>query len=215
MLQESRAPFPSKILDVACGHGRHAALLSQQGHDVAATDISETLIAYRRDTQGEAIRFEKRSFAELDYGPTFDLVIVLGNSLSLIPREQLATALDNLTNCLKNDARLFIELDNRPYFVQQYAGRRHWDFHGGRWLRLSQYHYDDENKLEKTRDVSLDFRNMTVDRFQMTKSLYDYTEIAHWIAGAGMTIANAWGDWDGSDVSEASPSLLIVAQKKA
>jgi 2-polyprenyl-3-methyl-5-hydroxy-6-metoxy-1,4-benzoquinol methylase len=78
-------PAPrSVVLDVACGHGKHAALLARRRYRVVATDISASLIAHLHAQYGKQVTFEKRSFAELDYVKVFDLVIVLGNSLGLI-----------------------------------------------------------------------------------------------------------------------------------
>jgi len=77
----------SRILDAACGHGRHADLLSRKGHEVVGIDISQQLIWYLKKEYGNSIQFERRSFKDINYSATFDLAVVLGNSLSLIPRQ--------------------------------------------------------------------------------------------------------------------------------
>jgi hypothetical protein len=47
----------------------------------------------------------------------------------------------------------------------------------------------------------------------VTKSLYDREEIAGFCEHAGLQVVDISGEWDGSPVMPASPSLLIVAQR--
>ncbi len=204
----------SKILDMGCGHGRHAYLMSCQGHDVVGADISEKLISYLKERYGDAVRFEKQSFTDIDYSSVFDFAVILGNSLSLIPRGEMRQALENLRNSLQKGGRLFLELDNRPHFVKYDAGRKRWSYGGGHWLTLSQHHYDRANKLEKTLDIGIDLNTMRVGIFPLTKSLYDHREILEWLTKVNLRVVKSFGDWDGASVSDDSPSLLIVAERE-
>ena len=45
----ARWPTPSRVLDAACGTGRHTALLVELGHTVAGIDISLEMLAVARD----------------------------------------------------------------------------------------------------------------------------------------------------------------------
>lgn len=215
ILQHCAVNPPAKVLDAACGHGRHCDLLSRKGFGVTGTDISEQLIAYLEQAySGKRITFKKQSFKELDYRGTFDLVIVLGNSLSLIPREEITEALRNLSNALKSSGTLFMEFDNRKHFIRNEAGKCCWNYAGDRWLILSRHHYDSTRKLGKSMDISIDFQNKRVNCSPTIKCLYDQDELSDSLNRAGMTPIKWFGDWDGNGISDKSPSVIVVAKKK-
>ena len=214
ILRSCEIDAPSAVLDVACGHGKHAEVLHSEGHRVTATDISATLIDFlTKKHQGE-ITFLKRSFSEMDFDTAFDLIIVLGNSLSLVPEDKCKGALRRLNNVLASNGRLFIELDNPLYFIENEAGKKHWTKHTDRWLDLSEHHYDPVQKLEKSRDVSIDFYKGTVKEYAVTKRLYTYDEFHSLLMESGLEVVNCFGDWDGTDHSPDSQRQLFVAKRK-
>jgi 2-polyprenyl-3-methyl-5-hydroxy-6-metoxy-1,4-benzoquinol methylase len=80
----------ARILDLACGSGRHAVALASQGYEVTGLDLSPLMIAAAKrhaDEQGVSVRFldaDMRQAREILEGP-FDLILCLGNSLALLP----------------------------------------------------------------------------------------------------------------------------------
>jgi SAM-dependent methyltransferase len=73
----SLIPAESKVLDLACGHGRHTRLLSSLGHKVEAVDRDAALLEPLADLPGVTTRC-----ADLEGGPwpyfsaAYDAVIV-------------------------------------------------------------------------------------------------------------------------------------------
>src|SRR5262245_28600467 len=43
----------SRVVDIGCGHGRHALALAEQGAEVVGLDFSVALLARARDLSGE------------------------------------------------------------------------------------------------------------------------------------------------------------------
>jgi glycine/sarcosine N-methyltransferase len=79
-----------RILDIACGSGRHAVALAKQGHEVCAFDISKTMIRFAAElaaSESVHVSFEVADMLELEnrYSEPFDLMVCLGNSLALLP----------------------------------------------------------------------------------------------------------------------------------
>ena len=69
-----------RILDLACGAGRHAIELAKRGHDVVGVDISPHLIARAREAahrQGVEIEFVCANIVDLDFDEEFDAVLNL------------------------------------------------------------------------------------------------------------------------------------------
>jgi SAM-dependent methyltransferase len=76
-----------RVLDAACGTGRHAALFHSWGCHVEGADLSPGMIERCRQQFGESdsLRWIVRAFDEPVAPPPFDAVICVGNSLALAP----------------------------------------------------------------------------------------------------------------------------------
>ncbi len=79
-----------RILDIACGSGRHAVALAKQGHEVHAFDSSKTMIKFAAELatlESVHVLFDVADMVDLEerYSGPFDLIICLGNSLALLP----------------------------------------------------------------------------------------------------------------------------------
>lgn len=78
------APGP-RVLDAACGTGVHAEFLAKNGAVVTARDIDHGMLEYARAKRPhENVMYEKGDMRQAAGGP-FDLVIIIGNSLSMLP----------------------------------------------------------------------------------------------------------------------------------
>ncbi|MFX0078184.1 MAG: class I SAM-dependent methyltransferase [Candidatus Hermodarchaeota archaeon] len=91
----------ARILDLACGSGRHAVALASQGYEVTGLDLSPQMIEAAKHhvkEKGVVAQFsisDMRQVTELLEG-SFDLIICLGNSLALLPT--LTDVQQTLTN---------------------------------------------------------------------------------------------------------------------
>ncbi|MFX1541358.1 MAG: class I SAM-dependent methyltransferase [Promethearchaeota archaeon] len=83
----------ARILDLACGSGRHAIALALEGFDVIGLDLSSTMIAaaekYAQINQVavEFITADMQKATDVVEG-SFDLILCIGNSLALLPTLQ-------------------------------------------------------------------------------------------------------------------------------
>ena len=80
----------ARILDLACGSGRHATALAQLGHEVTGLDASQGMIdaAIHLTSKEEAtVQYlvgDMQKLLNLVEAP-YDLIMCLGNSLALLP----------------------------------------------------------------------------------------------------------------------------------
>jgi SAM-dependent methyltransferase len=77
----------ARVVDVACGTGRHAALFQSWGLEVEGADISPKMLGRARSTFGEpaGLRWVLRGFDEPIQPEAFDVAVCVGNSLALAP----------------------------------------------------------------------------------------------------------------------------------
>ena len=72
-------PESGKILDLACGKGRHSVYLNTLGYNVTGVDLSEQSITYAKKHENETLKFDVHDMTK-PYPETFDAVFNLFTS---------------------------------------------------------------------------------------------------------------------------------------
>ncbi|MFW9830799.1 MAG: class I SAM-dependent methyltransferase [Candidatus Thorarchaeota archaeon] len=102
-----------RILDLACGSGRHAIALAKQGFSVIGLDSSSAMInAAQQHAQDHhvVVKFHKgdmRNAQSIVQGP-FDLILCFGNSLALLPSSQALQETLNGVHSLLGQKGMFV-----------------------------------------------------------------------------------------------------------
>ena len=105
-----------KLLDVACGTGRHALAFADLGYDVTATDLNEELLAVGRASAGDRVRFVQGDMTDLDVpGGPFDLVTCLFDSIGYAQaNDRVVAALRSLGRHAAEDGTIVSSSCTRP-----------------------------------------------------------------------------------------------------
>ena len=81
-LAMTRPPEGARVLDVACGTGRHSIELAARGFEVVGVDIAEDLleiaVGEAELKSVESVSFIHRDLRELDFDAEFDVVTSVG-----------------------------------------------------------------------------------------------------------------------------------------
>lgn len=209
-----------RILDTACGTGKHAIAFRDWGYYVIGMDISRGMLqTARRNTRKQKIEFVEAGFTETDkVGGLFDAVTCLGNSLPhVLTDEDLDKSLASMYDILLPGGILIIHNNNydrilgrKECFMPLAQGKQ-----GGRehlFLRFFDFHDDlltfnvvsmtkKSGKWEMHPDSS-------THRALMCDLLTDRLE------KAGFTDLQIFGSFTGEPFVEMdSDNLIIVAQK--
>jgi SAM-dependent methyltransferase len=78
----------SKILDLACGKGRHSKYLNQLGYHVTGIDLSPQSIVYAKQFENDKLFFEEHDMS-LTYPQKFDAVFNLFTSFGYFEYPQV------------------------------------------------------------------------------------------------------------------------------
>ena len=70
----------SRVLDLACGKGRHSIYLNKKGFDVTGIDLSEKSIACAKTAENETLHFYMHDMRKLFRTNYFDVVLNLFTS---------------------------------------------------------------------------------------------------------------------------------------
>jgi SAM-dependent methyltransferase len=80
-------PEQGKILDLACGKGRHSVYLNSLGYNVTGADLSEQSIAYAEQFENDTLKFKVHDMSK-PYPDTFDAVFNLFTSFGYFEDEK-------------------------------------------------------------------------------------------------------------------------------
>lgn len=114
--QQFQACKAHRVLDAACGSGRHAEMFSTWGIDVTAMDLSPAMIAAAQARCGESPRLHWRVGdvrRPIEALGTFDAIVCLGNSLALLAHSsEVLESLRALRTALRSGGRLIVHVLN-------------------------------------------------------------------------------------------------------
>lgn len=185
--QELRKVNAHRILDTACGTGRHAIALALRGYVVAAADLSPGMIEQAEanaSSSGVEIQLKTAGFSELAKAfevddslkpgvsgmkDRFDALLCLGNSLPhVLTPVDLDLALHEFSACLRPGGLVLIQNRN---FDAVMSRRERWmepqahQEDGMEWLFLR--FYDFEKPTELSPDGLITFNIITLQRSGM------------------------------------------------
>jgi SAM-dependent methyltransferase len=201
-----------RVLDVACGAGRHAQGLAQRGCRVVGADTSRPLLhaaqGRRNASNPSYVRADMRS---LPFRAAFDVVICLFASFGLFGDRDNRRTFRSMADAVRPGGRLVIETWS-PLGAAALDGRRNWWRVGGR-LYLAEVDYDavagsvhDQRHVFDPFDGS--WRSWT-----RTTRFYTPPELDGMARRAGVKSVEWFGDYDGADLDPTCPRVIGVFER--
>ena len=102
-----------KLLDIACGRGRHAIYLNKKGYDVTGIDLSISNIQYARQFENSSLHFYVHDMRRMFYSDYFNIAFNLFTSFGYFNTDnQHIKALKNFNKALKPGGLLVLDFFN-------------------------------------------------------------------------------------------------------
>jgi SAM-dependent methyltransferase len=202
----------ARLLDLCCGHGRHAVPLAQLGYRVTGLDRSRPLLeraaalAAARGQQVDLVAADMRRLPFAD--ASFDAVLNLFHAFGYLEDEaEDERVLAEVGRVLAPSGRLLQEVANREALVR---GWRDSDVlrTGDGLVVLQERTLDLRASRELTRYTWLHPDGRRTTR-QASIRLYTLTELAAMLARAGLELQAVHGDLDGGPL-ELDSSFLVT-----
>lgn len=111
LIKKLKIKKKSKILDLACGVGRHSFYLNKKGMNVIGIDNSENNIKKAKKFENKFLKFKKKEMTE-DYGQEFDFIFNLFTSFGYINEKHNLNTFKSINNSLVNNGILVIDYLN-------------------------------------------------------------------------------------------------------
>lgn len=203
---------PLKILDLACGHGRHSNLLARAGHDVTGVDLTEGFLTLARTSAeklGVEVTYVRSDMREISYTNEFDRVLLLYTSFGYFNDDDNARVLKNVFRALKPGGvfcfdghnRDITMKDHRPYFVKE----------KGEDLLIDRITFDSETGRMTNRRIMI--RNGVRKDTPFSIRFYNPQEITQLLGSVGFEDVKIFGGYDGKPLSENLNQMVITAVK--
>ena len=98
---------PGSVLDAGCGTGRVALELSRRGHTVVGVDVDDAMLESAR-AKAPDLAWVRGDLADptLEFGQTFDVVVMAGNVLIFVPTGLEGAVVANAARWLAPGGRL-------------------------------------------------------------------------------------------------------------
>ena len=104
----------SKILDIACGKGRHSLFLSKLGYKVDGIDLSKNSINSAKKLENSNLRFALADMRETYKSSTYDVALNLFTSFGYFDNNlDNQKCISSMSKNLVNDGILIIDYLNR------------------------------------------------------------------------------------------------------
>lgn len=206
-----------KLLDVACGDGRHATAFAALGLDVTALDNSmpQLLRAARRN---EASKFNfdilHGDMRSLPRDRTYDAVACLGSSFGYFESdEQNRQCLQDMVEVLKPGGKLALQVFNRDYLMGVLPCRSWWQGRGCLVLDVADMHFA-TGRVRIHRTVV--FEDGRQFEHHISIRAYSAHTLAKMLATMGARVIELSGSRDtrGRFYGGASPEIWIFAQRR-
>jgi SAM-dependent methyltransferase len=203
---------PKKILDLACGFGRHTNRLAALGHSMTGIDLTAGFLEIARQDaiQREVeVRYQQDDMRSSIFDDEFDCVMLLFTAFGYFTDEENLQVLINARKALKPGGLVIFDSLNRdaiskeirPYYVVEKEEN----------LMIDRLSFDSlQGRLYNKRIVIRDGVRKDKPFFHR---LYNPNELQALINQAGMELCHIYGGWDAMEFSSYSRRMIVIARK--
>ena len=206
-------PSPgSRMIDVACGRGRHSRYLASKGFDVTGIDLSFDSIAYAKQFENGNLHFYQQDMRLPSWMNYYDYAFNFFTSFGYFrTQRENDDAMRTIAQCVKPEGLVVIDYLNVHYAEDRFVPNETKNIDG---TTYDIQRWEDEDFFYKCILVSDDELAKPLDfTEQVAKlSLGDFTEM---LAYQKMQVQDVFGDYDlnGYDIRK-TPRMIVVAKKQ-
>ncbi len=196
----------TKILDAACGNGRHACVLAKYSDYLFGIDLSLFLLQQAR--QNCHFKIVRGDIRALPFQQKFDLLLNLFTSFGYFFEEQdHLMVLQEFYKVLKPGGFFFFDFLNADYVQKNLKATTE------RWIdskKIVEHRRINNGRVEKTIIIE---NQGTVQEFFESVRLFTKDELLSMVAGAGFTVIKIMGDYHSAPFNKLSPRLILLLKK--
>lgn len=209
-----------KILDLACGFGRHSLELARRGFDVTGVDITPDYINYafeQAKAENLNARFICSDIRGVSFENEFDVALNMADGAVgyLENEEENLKIFKVVATALKSGGKHFMDIMNGSYAETHFPCKM-WD-DGETHLTLSNFEWNSETKIMIYGQVDYAYGE-PLPKPEMLEGnairLYTLDEVKAVFAGFGISVCDSYADFSGKPSSDNDVQLMVYSMKK-
>lgn len=199
----------ARILDVACGKGRHAKYLNSIGFDATGVDLSFNSIKYAKKYENKKLKFHQHDMRNVFEENKFDIVTNLFTSFGYFDNTlDDQKAISSMAGNLKKGGLLLIDFMNVKKVIMNLVANEI-KFIEDVKFKISRKIID--NHIIKKINIEDEENIFSHQEKVHCLTLFNFTEM---LEKANMKIINLFGDYDLNNFDEQKSDRLIILAKK-
>lgn len=207
-------PQGSSILDLCCGHGRHAIPLAQRGYKVTGQDLSEVFLHEAEKeaaAKGVHVDWVHSDMRNIPFENEFDAVINIFTAFGYLEtQDEDQQVLEQVFKALKPNGLFLLETLHREAFIRHFEPHMI-EHHPDGLIVLEERNFD---LLTSRTNVKLTmiYPDGARREYGHAARVYTLTELAQMLNKAGLQVKAYYGGWDGSELTIDRFRLILLSQ---
>jgi 2-polyprenyl-3-methyl-5-hydroxy-6-metoxy-1,4-benzoquinol methylase len=209
-----------RILDLACGFGRHSLSFARKGYSVVGVDITKDYIddaVKSAEAASLNIDFIHSDIRDLQFDNEFDVVLNLADgAIGYLENDnENLKIFDVVAKALKPDGKHFMDICNADH-AECYFPKRDWEI-GTKALSMSEFDWNKENRRMLFGDYEIIFGEIAEKPEPVEADsirLYSKDELEVILHQRQMIIINTFSNYYGREASREELQLLVYSIKK-
>lgn len=208
-----------RILDLACGFGRHSLELARRGFEVVGVDITPEYVAYASERAGKEklnAKFQCADIRRLAFQNEFDVVLNMADgAIGYLENDtENRKIFEVISAALKPGGQHLMDIMNGDYARTHFPCKQ-WDS-GEKGLTLSQFEWDDASKTLIYGQKDYRFGDVLSKPEFLEGNpirLYTLNEISSDFAALGMKVNQSFADFSGKNLTENDIQMIVCSEK--
>ncbi len=208
-----RVAADARLLDVACGQGRHAVGLATAGFRVTGLDFQQNLLdaaAQSASEHGVEVTLVRGDMRDLPFTGEFDAVTLMFTAFGYFDDAENARVLQETAKALKPGGWLIVDVANRDALLRK-AQEKSWKRLPDGMVVVSEWQWD--VRAGRYTHTQLLLAETGRRQLQHSVRVYTCTELETMLITAGFRVDALHGGFNGEALTLDAPRLIIIAQK--
>jgi 2-polyprenyl-3-methyl-5-hydroxy-6-metoxy-1,4-benzoquinol methylase len=200
----------TKVLDLACGKGRHSVTLNELGMNVLGVDLSQNSILKAKDFENETLKFDVHDMRQTIENHSFEIIFNLFTSFGYFDDySDNEKVIQSIHSMLHPNGRLIIDFMNSEKVIQHLVTNES-KVEDGITFKITR-NYDGNHIFKHIQFEDKNEKFHFTERVQALK----FNDFEKLLTDAGFEINESFGDFHLTNFNpQSSDRLIIIATKK-
>ena len=201
-----------RVLDLCCGHGRHAVELAKRGYKVTGLDFSQYELGIAERKAGKLnlkIDFHRADARSFSLEKKFDVIVNLFTAFGYGAKSDDRKILQRVSEHLRSGGKFLIDTMSLPWLWRNFRPIDRKRLDAFRVWQMRNFDFA-ASVLHETMVVS---NGRDKKMYKSMLRLYTLPELTTLLAGAGLKVINVFGSFGGKPYNFDSKRMIILAKK--